>query len=77
MPPTYSDALPAAVLVRADERRQPDRRRADLGRPGGICYAEQRTSLTDLADVAFAVQFTADTPLAVERAIVETWKLLR
>ena len=40
---------------------------------GGICYAKQAA---DLADVAFAVQFTADTPLAVERAIVETWKLL-
>ena len=43
---------------------------------GGIPYAEQAADLTDLADVAFAVQFTADTPLAVERAIVETWKLL-
>ena len=43
---------------------------------GGIRYAEQADDLTDLADVAFAVQFTADTPLAVERAIVETWKLL-
>ena len=43
---------------------------------GGICYAKQAADLPDLADVAFAVQFTADTPLAVERAIVETWKLL-
>jgi deferrochelatase/peroxidase EfeB len=42
----------------------------------GICYAADRDELIDLGDVAFAVQFTADTPLAVERAVVETWKEL-
>jgi Dyp-type peroxidase family len=41
----------------------------------GICYAEEPS--TDLAGVAFAVQLTAETPLAVERAVVETGRLLR
>jgi deferrochelatase/peroxidase EfeB len=29
------------------------------------------------AEAAVAIQFTADTPLAVERAVIETWKKLR
>jgi deferrochelatase/peroxidase EfeB len=44
----------------------------------GIHYATD-ASETDLitdAGVHFAVQFTASTPLAVERAVVETWKVL-
>jgi Dyp-type peroxidase family len=40
----------------------------------GIVYAPGITS--NPGEAAFALQFTAETPLAVERAIVETWKLL-
>jgi deferrochelatase/peroxidase EfeB len=32
--------------------------------------------VTNPGKAALAIQFTADTPLAVERAVVETWKLL-
>ena len=74
VPPTYSDALPPQYSFAPMVPRDPIVGGSDAG---GICYAEQAEDLTDLAEVAFAVQFTADTPLAVERAIVETWKLLR
>jgi Dyp-type peroxidase family len=44
--------------------------------PGaGISYEADVTE--NPADAAIAFQFTAETPLAVERAVVETWKLLK
>lgn len=51
---------------------------ADGGGPitpnSGIHYQNDVTE--NPADAAIALQFTASTPLAVERAVVETWKLL-
>jgi deferrochelatase/peroxidase EfeB len=40
----------------------------------GIRYENDVTA--NPADAAFVLQFTAKTPLAVERAVVETWKVL-
>jgi Dyp-type peroxidase family len=73
LPPTYSDGLPPRYSFAPMKPGNPI-----VGGPeaGGIHYSTHAADLPDLADVAFAVQFTADTPLAVERAIVETWKLL-
>ncbi len=42
----------------------------------GIRYAGEDDLVPSLSRAHFAVQFTAETPLAVERAVVETWKLL-
>jgi deferrochelatase/peroxidase EfeB len=74
LPPRYSDAFPPQYSFAPMKPGNPI-----VGSPedGGICYSTQAADLPDLADVAFAVQFTADTPLAVERGVVETWKLLR
>ena len=47
------------------------------GKDSGIHFGSSQAELTDVAGAAFAVQFTAQTPLAVERGVVETWKLLR
>jgi deferrochelatase/peroxidase EfeB len=44
--------------------------------PAGIEYSTDARMFVDLGKAAFAVQFTAETALAVERAVVETWKLL-
>ena len=77
LPPTYSDALPPQYSFAPMKPGNPIVGEPIVGSPkSGIYYADQTDELTDLAEVAFAVQFTADTPLAVERAIVETWKLL-
>jgi deferrochelatase/peroxidase EfeB len=45
------------------------------GLPCGIKYVDG--ALPGPANAHFALQFTAKTPLAVERAVVETWKLIR
>jgi deferrochelatase/peroxidase EfeB len=53
----------------------PDNSLRDTGlRNAGIAYASDANE--NPADAAFAFQFTAETPLAVERAVVETWKVL-
>ena len=46
------------------------------GKDSGIRFGSAQAELTDVSDAAFAVQFTVLTSLAVERGVVETWKLL-
>jgi deferrochelatase/peroxidase EfeB len=46
-----------------------------ISRNSGIHY--ESDVMVNPADASVAFQFTAETPLAVERAVVETWKLLQ
>jgi len=53
----------------------PDNSLRDTGlRNSGIAYASDAKE--NPGDAAIAFQFTAETPLAVERAVVETWKVI-
>lgn len=71
--PADAAALPNAMVHGFDAPLQ------DGGGPvtegAGINYEPDVKA--NAADAAFVLQFTAKTPLAVERAVVETWKLLR
>jgi deferrochelatase/peroxidase EfeB len=71
---------PIAVPPPTPPGEEPDQGRKE----SGIGYADELIADTDPtrgypsdgAPVLFAFQFTADSPLAVERAVVETWKLV-
>jgi len=72
LPGRHADPAPVP-RAQADFRfARPDQLGGRICDGAGIYYE----SHTNPADAAFAVQFTANTQLAVERAVVETWKLL-
>jgi deferrochelatase/peroxidase EfeB len=65
-------AAPLPVALADAGFQTPGQQEGRISTDSGIFYEDH----TNPADACFAVQFTADTPLAVERAVVETWKLL-
>ncbi|HVN61903.1 MAG TPA: hypothetical protein VMT59_11595 [Gaiellaceae bacterium] len=73
--PASAPALPAAMLPpNAFANPDPIAGGGPIVPYSGISYADDVTG--NPADAAIALQFTAETPLAVERAVVETWKVL-